>query len=255
MNAIEEFAPLSLSAGFDNPGLIVGDPDGDIQKALLCVDITEAVLDEAISIGADMVISHHPIIFHPLTRLNGSTYVERVVARAIRDGVSLYASHTNLDAAPHGMSYKLGEIIGLRNMQVLELSAERPKGAGYGVWGEVDEMDTMAFLGSVKNSVGIEVIRHSPVTQPTVKRVAICTGAGAGMAQDAKRVGAQVYISADFKYNDFLDADRELVIADVGHFESEYCAIELLGDIIRKKIPNFALCVSKHSVNPIHYLV
>lgn len=254
MDAIEEFAPKSLSAGFDNPGLLVGDPDGEVSKALLCVDVTEAVMDEAAAIGADMVISHHPIIFHPLRHITGTTYIERVVARAVCEGIALYAAHTNLDAAPLGMSHRLGKIIGLRNMQVLEAGADRPDGAGYGIWGEVDETDTLDFLRDVQKSLSVGAIRYSTLTQPKVSRVAICTGAGASMAADAKRVGAQVYISADFKYNDFLDAGRDLVIADVGHFESEYCAIELIGEIIRKKIPNFALCASRQSVNPVNYL-
>lgn len=251
--AIEEAAPLAWQEDYDNSGLLVGDPEADISSALLCVDITEAVLQEAVETGAGMVIAHHPVIFHPLKRLTGSTYIERVVARAVREGIALYACHTNLDSAPHGMSYALGNILGLKNVSIL--SPSPAGGHGMGITGEVEETETLGFLRHVKEILGLKVLRHSDITRPMVSRVALCTGAGGSMMEEARAAGAQLYISADFRYNAFLDADRDMVIADVGHFESEYCAIDILHDIIRKKMPTFALRRSARSVNPVNYLL
>lgn len=255
-DVLEQVAPLSLQAVYDNSGLIVGDAQADVDGALVCVDITEDVVTEAAAKGIKLIISHHPIIFHPLKRLTGETYIERAVAAAIRYGIALYACHTNLDSAPGGMSYRLGNLLGLKGVLLLEPTESGVAGSGYGIVGELEqEMPTENFLRFMKERLSLECIRHSRISRPTVRRVALCTGAGASMASLAKIAGAEVYISADFKYNDFLDADRELVVADIGHFESEYCAIDLICDIIRKKISNFALCKSVHSVNPVGYLL
>lgn len=253
---LEEAAPLYLQEEYDNSGLAVGDPEAEVSSALLCVDVTEAVLDEAVRLGAGLVVSHHPIIFNPLRHLTATTYIERVVAEAVRRGIALYACHTNLDSAPGGMSYRLGGLLGLRDMRLLGEASLKMSGAGFGVVGELEcEMPMTDYLRFVKERLSVGCIRYSELTQPSVRRVALCTGAGSSMMNDARRAGAQLYVSADFKYNNFLDADRELVIADVGHFESEYCAIELIYEIIRKKIATFALYKSVCAVNPVNYLV
>ena len=231
---LEEFAPLALQEHYDNAGLIVGDPDNEADAALVCVDVTEAVLEEAVERGAGLVIAHHPLVFHPLKRLSRTTYIERAVRRAVREGIAVYACHTNLDSAPQGMSYALGRQLGLQEMELLTPSGAAA-GAGFGVVGRPEcEMPTEAFLRMVRERLGTGAIRHSALVRETVRRVALCTGAGASMMADARRSGADLYISADFRYNDFLDADNDLVIADVGHFESEYCAIGLICEIIRK---------------------
>ncbi len=252
---LEEFAPLALQEHYDNAGLIVGDPDDEADAALVCVDVTEAVLEEAVARGIRLVIAHHPLVFHPLKRLSSATYIERAVRLAIREGIAVYACHTNLDSAPQGMSHALGRQLGLRDMELLTPS-DAAAGAGFGVVGRPErEMPTADFLRMVRERLGTGAVRHSALVRPTVRRVALCTGAGASMMADARRRGADLYISADFRYNDFLDADNDLVIADVGHFESEYCAISLICEIIRKKITNFALHRSERSVNPVNYLV
>lgn len=254
--ALEEAAPLLLQESYDNSGLLVGDPEADVRSALICVDVTEETVAEAAALGAGLILSHHPVIFHPLRHLTGSTYIERAVGESLRRGIALYACHTNLDSAPEGMSRMLGNLLGLRNMRVLDPSAKGIPGAGFGVVGEPErEMPTIEFLQQVRDKLSVRCMRYSNPRRPTVRRVALCTGAGASLAGAARDAGADVYLSADFKYNDFLDADRDLVIADIGHFESEYCAIDLIHDIIRKKIPTFALHKSTRSVNPVNYLI
>lgn len=252
--AIEEFAPLAWQESYDNAGLVVGHPDTEVHRALLAVDVTEEVLDEAEREGCDLVITHHPIIFHPLKRLNSATPVERCVERAIRKGIALYACHTNLDSAPEGMSWRLAEQLGIENLELLESSA-KGEGVGFGVVGELATAQPIeAYLQTVKARLSIGVIRHSDLIQREVRRVAVCTGAGASLMGEARRAGADLYLTADLKYNDFMTPDGAFTVADIGHFESEYCAIEILFDILSKKICTFALLKSAATRNPIHYL-
>lgn len=252
---LEEAAPLCLQESYDNSGLIVGSAESEVSSALVCVDVTENVLREAEELGTGLVISHHPLIFHPLKHLTGQTYIERAVAEAVRRDISLYACHTNLDSAAGGMSFMLAALLGLRNVTLLE-GRDFPAGTGFGVVGETGcEVPTLDFLRHVGDTLHVACIRYSNLTRPLTKRVALCTGAGSSLTTAAKGAGADVYLSAEFRYNDFLDADRDIVIADIGHFESEYCAIDLIYEIIRKKLPNFALHKSVQSVNPVNYLV
>lgn len=256
ISVIEQAAPISTQESYDNSGLIVGSADADTQSALLCVDITESVLDEAIAKGCGLIISHHPIIFHPLKRLNGSNYVERIVMRSISHNIALYACHTNLDQMTGGLSYRLAADLGVINLRVLSSKSQTDNEIGFGVIGELPQpIATEDLLRFIKTKVGTGAIRHSALSGQMVKRVAICTGSGGSLIEQAKNVGADIYISADFRYNDFLDADNSIIIADIGHFESEYCAIDLLYDIITKKITTFALHKSENSANPIHYFV
>ena len=252
---IERFAPLGWQESYDNAGLIVGRPDDEVHKALLAVDVTEEVLDEAEAEGCDIVLTHHPIVFHALKRFNSADPVQRCVERAIRSRIALYACHTNLDSAPGGMSWRLAGMLGVGNLEVLQ-PAEAGGGVGFGVVGDLPEaVDTVEFMRFVRRKFGVKVIRHSDVATPEVRRVAVCTGAGASLIGDARRAGAGIYITADLKYNDFMTPDKALTVADIGHFESEYCVIELLFDILSKNLCTFAVRKSEHSRNPVNYLV
>ena len=252
---IERFAPLGWQESYDNAGLIVGRPDDEVHKALLAVDVTEEVLDEAEAEGCDIVLTHHPIIFHALKRFNSADPVQRCVERAIRSRIALYACHTNLDSAPEGMSWRLAEILGVGNLGVLQPS-EAGEGVGFGVVGELPEaVDTVEFIQFIRRKLGVKVVRYSDTATSAVRRVAVCTGAGASLIGEARRAGADIYITADLKYNDFMTPDKVLTVADIGHFESEYCAIELLFDILSKNLFTFAVRKSERSRNPVNYLV
>ena len=252
---IERFAPLGWQESYDNAGLIVGRPDDEVHKALLAVDVTEEVLDEAEAEGCDIVLTHHPIVFHALKRFNSADPVQRCVERAIRSRIALYACHTTPDSAPGGMSWRLAGMLGVGNLEVLQ-PAEAGGGVGFGVVGDLPEaVDTVEFMRFVRRKLGVKVIRHSDVATPEVRRVAVCTGAGASLIGDARRAGAGIYITADLKYNDFMTPDKALTVADIGHFESEYCVIELLFDILSKNLCTFAVRKSEHSRNPVNYLV
>ncbi len=253
---LENAAPLALQAGFDNSGLVVGDREAEVRSALLCVDATEEVMDEAERLGVGMVISHHPIIFHPLRELTGRNHVQRVVERAIRGGIALYGCHTNLDSAPGGLSHRLAAMLGLQNTRVLEPHEGPYPDAGYGVVGELPRAVAAGeFLAGLKKQLNAKVVRHSDLCHETVSRIAVCSGSAAGQIGSALAAGAEVFVAADLKYNHFLDAAGEIILADVGHFESEYCAIEVLFDIISKILPTFALYKSAASRNPVNYLI
>lgn len=254
---IEEFAPLSLQAEYDNSGLVVGRMDDEVRSALLAVDVTEEVIDEAIEHGCDIIITHHPIIFTPLKRLNSANYVERCVERAIRHNIALYACHTNLDSVKGGTSWHVGEMLGLESMRILE-PRRGDDSVGYGVVGELPTKElAVDFLRRVKRLFNVGAVRHSdiPSEGAMVGRVAICTGAGRSNINDAMAAEADVYITADLRYNDFMCGENRMILADIGHFESEFCAIRILDMVLSKKMCNFAVRKSERSRNPIHYLL
>lgn len=254
-DVIERFAPLAYQESYDNAGLIVGRPDDEVRQALLAVDVTDEVLDEAEREGCDLVITHHPIVFHPLKRFNSADMVQRCVERAIRCGIALYACHTNLDSAPEGMSWRLAALLGIGELSVLQPSEGDPR-AGFGVVGELPEpLPTVEFLRRMQQRLGVKVVRHSDLVSVQVRRIALCTGAGASLMADARRAGADLYVTADLKYNDFMFPDGEFVVADIGHFESEYCAIELLFEVLSKNLITFAVRKSGCSRNPVNYFV
>ena len=254
---IESFAPLSLQESYDNSGLIVGRHDDEVHGVLLAVDVTEEVLDEAEREGCNMVITHHPIIFHALKRFNSATYVERCVERAIRRGIVLYACHTNLDSTPGGMSWQVGSMIGLGDMRVLQPRSGN-ESAGFGVVGLLPVAeDALGFMSRLKRIFEVGAVRHSdlPSDGAMVRRIAICTGAGGSLIDDALAAGADLYLTADLRYNDFMRGEGRMILTDIGHFESEFCAIRILYDVISKKKCNFAVRKSVCSRNPIHYLL
>ncbi len=250
---IEATLPLGWQESYDNAGLAVGNPEAEVTTILVALDATEEVVEEAIAMGAQMVVTHHPIIFRPIKQLAWANRQQRTIAKAIAAGVALYAAHTNLDSAPTiGISHLLATKLGLREEGLLEPSAEM--GVGIGIVGSLAEpLSTEEFLGLVKRSLGIEALRHSTPRVESIRKVAICSGSGGGLIEVAERSGADAYIAADFKYHDFVDADR-MILVDVGHFESEICAIDILFDLLSKNLSNFAVRKSTHSTNPVCYM-
>ena len=252
--AIEEFAPLSLQESYDNAGLVVGRMEDEVHSALLAVDVTEEVIAEAKQKGCDMIITHHPIIFQAMKRFNSSTYVERCVEETIRSGIVLYAAHTNLDSTIDGMSWRVGQMLGLGNMTVLQ--STNSEGAGFGVVGELaNEESSEEFMQRVMKIFDVKAMRHSDIVCPSIRKVAICTGSGGSLIDQARKSGADIYLTSDLKYNDFMRHENSIILADIGHFESEYCAIQILFDILSKKIPIFAVRKSVRSCNPINYTI
>ncbi len=356
---LETLAPLAYQEDYDNSGLIIGSVDKEISGALISLDCTEAVVDEAIEKGFDIIISHHPIIFKGLKKLNGKNYVERVVMKAIKHDIAIYAIHTNFDHVLNGVNAKICQKLGIKGYSILSRKgnllkklvtyfpvehAEKVRTAlfkagagdignysecsfnteglgtfkgnesanpfvgekgvrhhenevrietvypiylerqiilalheahpyeevaydiysldqshpqvGAGMIGWLDqEMEEVEFLKHVKKELNVKVIRHTTLNNKKIKRIAVCGGSGSFLLQQAISAGADMFITSDYKYHEFFDADKKIVIADIGHFESEQFTQELLMEFITEKFPNFALRLTTQNTNPINYLI
>ena len=351
-------APPAYQESYDNAGLITGDPMWEVKGVLVTLDCTEAVVEEAIAGGANLIVAHHPILFRGIKKLTGSNYVERTLIKAIQHHIAIYAIHTNLDNVLEGVNHKIAERIGLVNTHILQpktdtlsklvtfvpreatervLQALHEAGAGQignykncsfrvsgegafmpgegtnphigkphqleivdetrvevifpswsatnvvdalrkahpyeevahyitmlanenqevgsGLIGELPEaQEPMQFLRRLKDSMQLSVIRHTRVPAKKISKIAVCGGSGSFLLPRAIKAGAEVFISADFKYHEFFDADDRIVIADIGHYESEAHTKELLTEILTKKFHTFAINFSKTVTNPISYL-
>ncbi|MBV6440053.1 MAG: Nif3-like dinuclear metal center hexameric protein [Haliscomenobacteraceae bacterium CHB4] len=255
LTALESVAPPFLQESYDNAGLIVGDPEATVTGVLFCLDSTEAVVEEAVAKGCNLVVAHHPIVFRGLKRFNGSTYVERTVMQAIRQRVAIYAIHTNLDNVYHqGVNAKIAEKIGLVNTRILAPKAGIDTNTGAGMLGELTSpMSETDFLQHVKKSLHAGCVRHTLLRGKPVRTVAVCGGSGSFLLPEALKAGADAFVTADFKYHEFFDAEGKLVVADVGHYESEQFTIELLYEIVREKFHTFALHLTETNTNPVFY--
>ena len=259
-DAIEQYAPLRLQEEWDNAGIQVGDPDADITGILLCTDATEAVVAEAIDRGYNLVIAHHPLIFHGLKKIMGRTPVERAVAMAIKHDITIYSAHTNMDSAWHGVSFRMADKIGMTNVQLLDDNQVPPYGeegyttAGCGVIGDIAPTPALEVLKRVKAAFDVGAVRYCGDVSREVTRVALCGGAGGFLLDKAVEQGAQLYVSADMRYHDFLDNNPRILIADIGHYESEHYTKEIFLEIIQKKNPTFAVAFAKNETNQVKYL-
>lgn len=356
---IEEIAPLSLQDSYDNAGLLIGSPDADVTGALICLDVTEEIVNEAINKNLNLIISHHPLIFKGIKSLNGKTDQERAIMKAVKNDIAVYAAHTNLDNVLEGGVNKiLADKIGLGKQKVL-----RPKSdtfiklvtfaptfhiqkirdalfeAGAGVIGNYDscsfssqgtgsfkanddahpfvgnlneihyeneirlelilpnylknkvvrkllevhpyeepafdliplsndwnsvgaglvgelekDMDISEFLTSLKHILKSDCLKVTAFTKNNVRKIALCGGSGSFLLKDAIAANADVFISADFKYHDYFDAENKIIIVDAGHFETEQFTKDIFKEIITKKLPKFAVQISEINTNPIKYL-
>ena len=358
-NFLENLAPLNYQEDYDNSGLIVGNHNDEVHAALIALDCTEQIVDEAIAKNCNLIITHHPIVFKGLKRFNGKTYVERVVQKAIKNNIALYAIHTNLDHVANGVSGEICKRLGIINGKILAPKNNLLKklvtfcptaqatqlrnalfaaGAGnigaysdcsfnteglgtfkasentrpfvgeignqhqeteirietvfktqderkvllallenhpyeevaydiYALSNKLDsvgagmvgwlahEMDSMDFLSYVKEKMQAKVIRHTALLPKKIKKVAVCGGSGNFLLKDAIAAGADAFITADFKYHEFFDAEDKLMICDIGHYESEQFTSNLLIDNIQEKFPNFAIRLTEHNTNPINYFI
>ena len=256
---LEEIAPLRFQENYDNSGLIVGHRDMEITGAMISLDATEAIVDEAIANGCNMVISHHPILFRGIKKFNPSYYVDQAIIKAIKNDIALYAIHTNLDnVLNYGVNQKIAQKIGLQDINVLKAHANAPMEINYevgaGAVGLLSQpMSGVDFLGHLKEKMSLKVIKHTQILDQDIERIAVCGGSGSFLLPAAKAAGAQAFITSDFKYHEFFDANEELVIMDIGHYESEYFTIELIFELISKKFPNFAAHYTKQITNPVFY--
>ena len=256
-NYIEELAPLSYAEDFDNVGLLIGNYKTEVTGILVTLDTLEETVDEAIANNCNLIVSFHPIIFSGLKKINGNNYVERVVLKAIQNNISIYATHTALDNVDNGVSAKMGAVLGLKNMQILipKKQNNTSENIGMGMMGELpNSMNEKDFLQFVKKSFKTDCVRHSEILGKSIKKVAVLGGSGSFAISNAICAKADAYISADFKYHEFFKAEKQILLADVGHYESEQFTKNLLVEYLTKKFTNFAIILSEKSTNPIYYI-
>jgi len=261
---LEKEVPLAFQESYDNSGLIVGNAQWELTGVLICLDSTEEVVEEAIALGCNLIVAHHPIIFQGLKQLTGANYIQRTVVKAIRNDIAIYACHTNLDnVLQRGVNDKIAKMIGVGNVQPIQpkssfLAEKYDRDAdlvGTGLIGTLKEpMNEMAFLEMLKNEMKVSCLKYTRLLGKEIQKVALCGGSGGFLLKHAMRLEADIYISSDFKYHEFFNADGRIIIADLGHYESEQFTIEVLYDIISDKMSTFAPHCTKHNTNPVNYL-
>jgi dinuclear metal center YbgI/SA1388 family protein len=248
--ALEAFAPLSIQEGWDNSGLCIGNPEDEVHGVLLGFDCTPELIDEAVARGCDMVVTHHPLIFRGLKRIQGGDPVSDAVIKAVRAGVAVYAAHTTADKVIAGVSGAMARRLGLQDIALMEDEG----GFGLGAVGTLPQpMNGEEAVAYVKEKFGLQVVRTSrPVA--CVEKVAVCGGSGSSEIDAARATGAQLYISGDISYHHFFTPEGFMVM-DIGHFESEVDIVEILSKVISEKIPTFAVRISDNlgRSNPVRY--
>lgn len=253
-NAIENFAPIRLQEDYDNAGLQVGDPDMEVSAVLLCLDVTEEILQEAIERSCNMIISHHPLIFRGLKNVTGKDPIQRIVIEALRNNVAIYSAHTNLDSAREGVSHEIGNILNLSDMKVLYPKPDDPS-VGIGVIGDMKPTPKLEFLRRLKEKFNVKALKysaHSP--KLVIKRPAVCGGSGAFLIKKAIEEGADAIVTGDVKYHDFTSFGDDILIADIGHYESELCSSKIFSRIIRDRFPEMVVYFAEKESNPIAFL-
>ena len=265
VDALEHYAPLPLQEGYDNAGLQVGLPEAvEVSGALLCLDVTEDVVDEAIRKGCNLIVSHHPLIFRKLARISDENYVQRTVRKAIKNDITIVSMHTNMDAAKGGVNFKIAEKLGLRNLRFFggEKEIDGVKG-GEGVIGEItDETDTLHADGIAADDLVLmlrerfqaECVQCNQLLRRPIRKVALCGGAGSFLLDAAIAAGADAFITGEMHYHEFFGHEQEIQICVIGHYQSEQFTSEIFRSIITEKCPGVKCEISEINTNPIIYL-
>ncbi len=262
INIIESVAPLSYQESWDNSGLQVGDPGMDVQAVLLTTDVTESVVAEAVSTGCQLIVSHHPLLFHGLRSVVGATPQERCVIEAIRHGIAIYSAHTSMDSYLHGVSGRMLRVLGISDYQILvpntnclahtattqtaaaaaPTSAANPSASntssaatpfGLGAIGSFPEpMPYQSFLCLVRDRFSASYVRYTACPRATVQRIAVCGGAGAEFWPQALAAGADAYLTADCKYHEMQAASGQIGLVDIDHWTSEHFTRDIFRELL-----------------------
>ena len=256
--ALERFAPLPLQEGFDNAGLQVGLTETqEVSGALLCLDVTEQVVDEAVALGCNLIVSHHPLLFHALKKITGKDDVQRAVVKAIKHDITVVSMHTNMDNALGGVNYRIAGKMGLQDIRFFgpEKQIGDIQGAS-GVIGELSEpMTAKEFLSMVKQRFGVDCIQANQLLQRPIRKVAICGGAGAFLLNDAIAEGADAFVTGEMHYHEYFGHEQEIQIAVIGHYQSEQFTSEIFKEIIERECPGVKCFLTQINTNPIVYVI
>ena len=252
VNIIESEYPKFSQEIWDNSGLLIDNENAETTGILICFDITEESIKEAIENGCNFIISHHPLFINGLKKISQDTYTERCVRLAIKNDIAIYCCHTPVDKSRHGISFKMAEKLGLENVDFLCKDADGD--FGLGIVGEFKEaMNTMDFISLVKNTFAPSAVRYATKGEKTIKKVAFCGGSGASLIPSAMKAKADAYICGDIKHHDFFNSQEGILLVDAGHFETEIEIKDLFFSVFSKKIPNFAVHLAKTDKSPINY--
>ncbi len=252
ISVLESAAPLRLQDDYDNSGLQIGFLSDDISRVLICLDVTEEIVDEAIEKGAQLILSHHPLLFRGLKQISDKTYQQRVAVKAIKAGIAIYSAHTAIDNAPDGVNYKIASLIGLQDLRWLEPKAG--ENAGSGVVGELGTaMSDGDFFRLLAGKFGVECLRHSKCSGRMIKTVAVCGGAGAFLMPKAMACGADCFVCGEFHYHDYFE-NGTMSLAELGHYHSEKFTIDLFEEILGRAFGSeLELIKTSVNTNPIQY--
>ena len=255
LSALEEFAPLPLQESWDNAGLQVGLTEAEVSGALLCLDVTERIVDEAVSKGCNLVVSHHPLLFRGLKQISDLTDVQRTVVKAIQNGVCVVSMHTNMDNARGGVNFQIANKLGLTDVAFLAAKRVGDVECGSGVIGMLCEpMAADDFVLKVKRAFGVECAMCNELLRRPVQRVAICGGAGDFLLDEAVAAGADAFITGEMHYHQYFGYEQRVQICVIGHYQSEQYTTEVFREVIGSRCPDVRTEIAETNTNPILYI-
>ena len=256
LSALERFAPLPLQESWDNAGLQVGLTETEVSGALLCLDVTEKIVDESIRKGCNLIVSHHPLLFRGLKTISDLTDVQRTVMKAVQKGVCVISMHTNMDNARGGVNFRMAEKMGLKDVDFFceQKTVDGIDGAS-GVMGSFETpMDASSFIDMLKRVFYVQCVQANELLQRPLRRVAICCGAGSFLLDEAVKAGADAFVTGEMHYHEYFDQEQTIQIAVIGHYQSEQFTNEIFRDIIQQECPDVPCYLSKVNTNPIVYI-
>ena len=255
LSALEQFAPLPLQESWDNAGLQVGLTEAEVSGALLCLDVTEAVVDEALEKGCNLIVSHHPLLFRGLKTISDLTDVQRTVRKAVKNDVAVVSMHTNMDNAQGGVNFKMAEKLGLTDVQFMAPKTVDGVTCGSGIIGQLAEpLAAEAFVAKVKQAFGVACAMTNQLLERPVSRVALCGGAGDFLLDEAVKAGADAFITGEMHYHQYFGYEQQIQICVIGHYQSEQYTTEVFRDIINERCPGIRTEIAETMTNPICYL-
>ncbi len=256
VSALERFAPLPLQESYDNAGLQVGLTEAEVSGALLCLDVTEQVVDEAIEKGCNLIVSHHPLIFHKLSCVSDENYVQRIVIKAIKNDIAIVSMHTNMDNARGGVNFKIAEKLGLQNVDFAcpTTMVNGVEGASLVMGHYAEPVAADDLILQLRKTFETECVKCNQLLRRPIRNVAICGGAGSFLIDDAIKAGADAFITGEAHYHDFFGLEQRIQIAVIGHYQSEQFTMEIFREIIEKECPGVKCYTTRINTNPIIYL-
>lgn len=250
--ALEQFAPLPLQEDFDNAGLQLGLTEAEVSGALLCLDVTEETVAEAVEKGCNLVVSHHPLLFRGLKQIVDADSVQRTVKMAIKNDVTIVSMHTNLDNAVGGVNWKIAEKLGLETGRQGVQGVQGEK-CGLYVGTFAKPLSANDFILLLKTRMEAQCVMTNELLKREIRKVAICGGAGSFMLDDAIAQGADAFVTGEMHYHEYFGHDQEIQIAVIGHYESEHFTNELFREIIEHECKGVRCVMADSQKNPVRY--